>query len=327
MNTKLLLLCLLISIPFVKVSPTNTDPLSGINPYKIVPQDITSQVRVTLPYYTTEKTTLEYSYAIYNGNGVKTHSQPTVSGLLLANTTLLINYSAKQGHLTLGSNRLVIRYKAAHHSNFINHTCYFYTYYKGVEVNLNDFKSAANLLKEEVVFEYAGYLKRTVTYSHTTLYSAGLDGYIPIEHDLYLDFNYVTFSMLNRYDDEYIGKGILYCEDSSLFPLFTVVNKHEVGFWIKVKNNKNRIYLVPDMKIFVDKETHLIDDSYKTGFYNTNNIFFPRSRLGTIDLTPFRFEIKDFGYHKFNLIYRFQLNVDTSFLGEGGLYEIMIERY
>lgn len=304
-----------------------SEPLSGVDPYRVLPQDISKEVAVTIPYFTSETTTLVYRYEVYSPSGSHVFSQSAKSTSLLANSRFLITYTAPRGATGEGHNRLFFYFQASHHQSELVHYISFYGYKPGVSINLNKGEEAADKLKKEVVFEYLGYKKRSVIYHETTLYPMSLTGYVYTPTDLYIDPQKVEMRMKSSYEEPPLQEGILYCEDHTIFPLMTTINPGEVGFRIGLKKDGNQLTIFLIKPLYVDEMTLLIVDEPRFGFKPTQKIYFPVTRMGSINMVPFRLELHGFGYHQFNVSYRFKLEVGTSFLSEGGLFEPMIDRY
>lgn len=323
-----LLLVTMMILPTVgaKMAQSNA-PLSGVDAYTVYPKDVLKEVVITFPYYTSEKISLTYRYDVFNPQGVKVYSQNQKVTTMLADSRLLLTYTAPKGVTGVGHNRLFFYYQASHHETVLTHYLSFYGYQQNVAVDLNDHQSAVDHFSKEITFEYTGYLKRTVIYHQTTLYPTTLTGYVYIPTDLCFDLNLVQIRIKNLYVAPFVREAILYCEDATLFPLMTKIYPNRVGFKVGIRKEGNVSTLFLLRPLYVDKVTLLTVDEPRNGFIPTDKIYFPMSRMGGVHLTPFSLELSGFGFHEYHVSYRFKLEVGTPFLGEGGLFEPIIDRY
>lgn len=298
----------------------------GVLSYEHVPIDITRDYSLGIPFLAKENVVVEYFYVVENNYGKTTYFSPMIQFNLPKNVETTIIHQGDKSELSLGLNLLTLVYRFINQTDWFYHYSYFFGFIPGVSLKLNDKNDVRDKLENETVFKYEGYQTNQSHFVTMSIDHTFLNGFIYFEHDLYFDFDtltifFNTYTTLAKFDDI-----VLYFEDKTLFPYFTTV-KNEVAIRLKAILNGHVLTFNPFTSLYVEKETHLVSPYWQPNFYKATHLYFPRARIGTMNLEKVRLEIVGFGYCRFNLVYEFMLDVEKPFLGVGGFYEGHIWRY
>ena len=298
---------------------------NGIMAYNQQPLEISQGGEVALVYTSTETLTVYFEYDVFDGNNKLIASLPKTSNLIHAGAHLFITYFAKPGTFTLGSNRLILTFYTSKDATIRTHYVSFYGYLQGVPLNLNNPSEVANAFYNEIEFIYNGYEEGTVVYRRTSFRTSVLPGNIYLATDYYFDFSQLYFYVTGNYPANFYTEAILYFKDPTLFPYLARVSG-ESALELKLTKEGNNIYFAPLRKLYVEPTTLHVRTEPINGYAPAERLYFPKEAYGKVNLTMCRLEIQNFGFHEFNLTYDFYLDVGMTYLGAGGLHEVIIIR-
>lgn len=320
--TNFFIVMLLPVSPRLPLSPTE----QGFCAYEIAPFHITSNVNLAIPFTSNKATTLTYSYQVVNVKSHIIYSSGTTEQKLFADTLYYIPYSAKVGVTSVGENYLLIRWRTTETATDAYHFAYFYGYEGDRVINLNSEGEVGNFLNEETTYRFSGFPENVGEKVKTTLSAPVLSGNAYFVHDLYFDFSALEFTTNRRYGTRLYESATLYTKDLTIFPRLSK-RDGETVIPLKLSEEEGKIVFFPNFSIYVDEETYVVTQFAYPGYIVSKRLYFPKTKMGSLNLTKFRLEIKGYGYLKVTLNLDFYLEVGATFLGQGGIHEAQIARY
>lgn len=317
-----LLLALIAPVPRPAASIEN----QGFSAYEIAPFNVSGNVNIAIPFATNKATTFTYSYQVINTTSYIVYLSGVIVQNLLANSTYMITYSAKSGATTPGENTMLIRWRTSETGVDAYHFIYFYGYEGSRVVNLNNAAQVTTFLSEEVTFRYRGYPETSGEKVKTTLEAPVLSGNAHFVHDLYFDFTALDFTTNRTYGARLYDSATLYTKDLAVFPGLSRLGDERV-IPLKLSEAAGHISFFPNFPLYVDENTYIVVQYAYQGYVAATRLYFPKARLGSLNLVKFRLQIKGYGYLKATLNLDFYLEIGATFLGQGGIHEAQIERY
>lgn len=297
----------------------------GFGAYEIAPFNISGNVNIAIPFATNKATTFTYYYQVINAKSQIIFTSGVIVETLLINSIYMITYSAKSGVTSLGQNTMVIRWRTSQTGVDAHHFVYFYGYEGSRVVDLNSASQLATFLNEEVTFRYLGYPETSGEKIKTTLEAPVLSGNAHFSHDLYFDFSALDFTTNRNYGARLYDSATLYTKDLSVFPGLSRLGDETV-IPLKLSEAAGQISFLPNFSLYVDKKTYVVVQYAYQGYVVAKRLYFPKAKLGGLNLVKFRLQIKGYGYLKATLNLDFYLEIGATFLGQGGIHEAQIER-
>ncbi|HZJ89927.1 MAG TPA: hypothetical protein VFD05_04595 [Bacilli bacterium] len=319
---KIIPLIFLLLIPLQSDSmPTN---YRGIIDHEIYPFQINEPFHISVPFYFSTATALSYRYEIVNSNGRSTFFADDKTVNIRAGFNYFISHTGKASEFSLGRNYMRLYYRLDSEP-WRTYYGYFYGYNAYSNIVINDDGAGSSLLANEARYTYYQQSNSGIIEQMFFDTSAFKFTYT-LHNDLYFDLGKLTARFINfERSLSYDGVRVSF-SDYSLFPkLPTLAGKKALHLKIIYTNNELRFR--PYYQLYVDPKTHIISYEKEPGFILADKIYFPRDKFDTVNNAEVTMTITNFSYGGFTLTYHFQLNVLQKYFGDGGLYEIEVERY
>lgn len=298
----------------------------GFGPYEIKPFNINGNVNLAIPFLTKNATTCTYSYQVVNAKSHIIFTSGVIEQRYFPSSTNYITYSAKPGVTSAGENTMIIKWRTTETGIDALHFVYFYGYNSELVINLNNETELRNFENAETTYRYSGYEDNSSQKVKTTLSAPIFSGSAYFVHDLYFDFSALLFTSNRVYSERLYESATLYTKDLTIFPRLSRLGVESV-IPLKLSEEGGQINFIPNFSLYVDKETFIVAQYAYPGLIPASRLYFPKGRMGELNLTKFRLEIKGFGYLKATLNLDFYLEIGATFLGQGGIHEAQIERY
>lgn len=316
---------LMISVSAPPFRQSRAPVTNGFTAYRQAPLELSKGGEVSLVYTSSEKITLYFSYSVYDANDNLTANYGPTSTVVRAGGKYFITYFAAPGTFSRGNNRLVIVFHTSNDTTIRRHFVSFFGYLAGVPVNLNNPKEVESAFDNEVEFIYEGYETDIVEYKRTSFDTSTLGGSVYFSTDFYFDFSALYFDVTGNYPSNFYTQAVLYFKDPTLFPYLARVSG-EAALELKLTKEGDHVAFAPLRKLYVEPSTLHMRTEPVNGFVAANRLYFPREAYGKTNLTLCRIEVKRFGFHEFNLVYDFFIEIGMTYLGPGGLHEVIIIR-